>query len=1111
MPPFSRFKALRKSCYWLGGLLAGLQLLALLPVSDTAHSLAGYGPLHTAMETLAIAIAAMVFGISWATQRYRPDGRTLILGLGLLGVALLDMAHALSYAGMPDFITPNGTEKAIHFWLAGRTLAALTLLWAALWPPSRSGTASQAERRLGLLAVLLLVAGTCFVLLAHPDWVPPTFSPDEGLTRFKIRFEYGLVAAYLLAGLLFRLQLPRAPAPGLEQLALAACTMAMSEFCLTLYANAGDVYNLAGHAYKILAYCFLYRALFVATVRSPFEQLLAAEARQRATLAALPDLLFEVDRQGVCLAVHANEVAKLAAPADQVLGKRLEDVLPAEAAATCLMALAEAERHGITRGQRYSLALPAGALHFELAIAKQPGATAPEDRYLALARDITATVRHEQRMAFQTRLQAALLDLQQASSDAPQEGFLRRAMLHAEQLTGSTVAAIHLVQDDSDRCELAASTAASAEQPHLAHHCLQALRQRQPIVLNLGTAPMPSAGPARQVSLPLLEGSRVCMLLSVGNKPQDYDEQDMQTLQLLADTVWRRIHQRRQEALIHRLSEALEQSPHQVVICDTQARVQYVNRTFSEVSGYDAQEILGVNPRMLQSGLTPRATYQDMWRKLPQGLPWQGELINRRKNGQVYTESVSLYPIRDLSGQVTHYVAHKEDITQRRETEERIRALSNFDTLTGLPNKKAFDEQLAQAIEAAGVSRQRLSVVWLNLDSFKLINESLGHAAGDELLAQIATRLHASLGQRGTLARYSGDAFAAIVPKADQASVALLVQESLQRLQETISVQGRQVSISASAGIAVYPSDAKTASTLASAAEMAMYRVKQDGRNGLRFFAPEMQEHTQRSLELATGLKNAARNGELFLVYQPQCRLGNGVPGTGPMVGAEALLRWRHPKWGLVSPAEFIPIAEQSGAISAIDFWVLEQAARQIRAWDAAGMPPLVVAVNLSAAQFARQQLVEELLHIMRRVDVPPERIEVELTEAVALKNPELAETTIRRLHEVGFKVALDDFGTGYSSMSYLKRYAIDKLKIDQSFVKDLTAQHSDLAIVTAIIKMAHSLRMSTIAEGVETAEQAALLQACGCDEIQGYWYGRPLEPAAFEAFAKGPPVHSRT
>ena len=595
-----------------------------------------------------------------------------------------------------------------------------------------------------------------------------------------------------------------------------------------------------------------------------------------------------------------------------------------------------------------------------------------------------------------------------------------------------------------------------------------------------------------------MDGGRPRLLLGVAGKARDYHPRDAQALQTVADALWKHTAQRRQEAVIHRLSEALDQSPSPVVITDIDASIVYVNKAFSEVSGYGAQEVLGRNPRVLQSGLTPRTTYADMWTKLPRGLPWQGELINRRKNGQVYTENASLYPVRDVFGEVTHYVAHMEDITQRREAEERIRALSNYDTLTGLLNKKAFDEQLTQAIDRADASHERVSVLWFDLDNFKLVNETLGHAAGDELLLEMDNRLRACLAPHIPVARYSGDAFTAIVPLADQAAVALLAQDALAQLQTTLQIHGQAVSVSASAGIAVYPDDARTASTLASAAEVAMYRVKQDGRNGLRFFAPEMQAHTQRSLELAAGLKDAAHRGELFLVFQPQRTLGSGA-----LAGAEALLRWRHPRWGLVSPAEFIPIAEQSGSIVAIDFWVVEQVAQQLRAWDAAGLPPLVVAVNVSAAQFARPHFVEELVRILQRMDVSPQRIEVELTEAVALKNPEQAETTIRRLHEVGFRVALDDFGTGYSSMSYLKRYAIDKLKIDQSFVRELAHQASDQAIVTAIIKMAHSLRMATIAEGVETAEQAALLQACGCDEMQGYWYSRPLEPAAFAAFVR--------
>ena len=392
---------------------------------------------------------------------------------------------------------------------------------------------------------------------------------------------------------------------------------------------------------------------------------------------------------------------------------------------------------------------------------------------------------------------------------------------------------------------------------------------------------------------------------------------------------------------------------------------------------------------------------------------------------------------------------------------------------------------------------ERLTLLWFNLDQFKLINESMGHAAGDELLIEQANRLRRCLGAQIPLARYSSDVYVAIVPRLDQARVALLVQDALTQLQVPVRLQGHTLTSSASAGVAVFPDDAQTAGTLASAAEVAMYRAKQEGGNTLRFFAPEMQAHTRRSLQLASGLKQAAARGELFLVFQPQCALATSV-----LTGAEALLRWRHPQWGLVSPGEFIPIAEQSGSIVAIDLWVLEHAARQLREWDAQGLPPLVVAVNVSAAQFARPNFVPEVLATLERVGVAPQRIEIELTEAVALKHPEQAAHTIRKLHAAGFRVALDDFGTGYSSMSYLKRYAIDKLKIDQSFVRDLVEQGSDQAIVTAIIRMAQSLGLQTIAEGVETAEQAQLLRSYGCEEMQGYWYSRPLEPQAFAAFA---------
>jgi diguanylate cyclase (GGDEF)-like protein/PAS domain S-box-containing protein len=1088
----------RELACWLGILLLGLLLVLALPEPDAARGLASYLPLHTALEVLSIAVAAMVFSIAWVTQKYRANGRALVLGVGLLGVALLDLSHALSYLGMPDFITPSSAEKAINFWLAARAMAAAALLWVAFWPGGWSGGLAWRWRFLSLLCVGLVVAGVHYLLLWHPEVIPRTFVPGSGLTALKIQLEYGLMVAYIVAGLGFWFWGARDL--GRLYLALASIILAIGEYFFTLYVDVSDVYNLAGHLYKVIAYGFLYRGLFVETVRQPYLGLEMAEANQRATLETLPDLLFEMDRQGVCLQVHANDPSQMLATHQQFQGKSVTEVLPAEAAATCLAALKTAETQGVARGLRIGLALPDGLHYFELALARKAAPAGRMPTYVALSRDVTAAVLNEQRLMAKSLLSAALLDLQHHDGHEQESDFLRRGLAHAQRLSESPVVLLLFAKPDGQGVDLADGLVPQGLEPadYMAElPWPEVLRQRRAVV----SAPQGvQAGQGLQGSacLPVVDGGQVRMLLGVGNKSGGYGDQDVQTLQVLADTIWQRTTQRRQDAVIHRLSEALDQSPSPVMMTDTQARILYVNRAFSLVSGYRAEEVLGRNPRLLQSGKTPRATYDDMWSRLPKGQAWQGELINRRKNGQVYTESASLYPIRDVFGQVTHYVAHKEDISLRRESEARIRALSNFDALTGLSNKKSFEGLLAEAMERGMAQHERVSLLWFNLDQFKLINESLGHAAGDELLVEQANRLRRQLGAHIALGRYSSDVFVAIVPRKNQAAVALMVQEALAVLQTPVHIDGHALTVSASVGVAVFPDDAKTPGALASSAEVAMYRAKQDGGNTLRFFAPEMQAHTHRSLALASGLQQAAARGEFFLVFQPQCALGTGV-----LTGAEALLRWNHPEWGLVSPAEFIPIAEQSGAIVPIDLWVLEQAARQLRAWDAQGIPQLVVSVNVSAAQFGRPQFVEAVQATLQRVGVAPQRIEMELTEAVALKQPEQAEITIRKLHAVGIRVALDDFGTGYSSMSYLKRYALDKLKIDQSFVRDLVDEDSDRAIVTAIIRMAQSLGLRTIAEGVETAGQAALLHAYGCDEMQGYWYSRPLDPRVFAEFAQ--------
>ena len=1118
----ARIPNFRVFVLWLIVMLAGVVILQALPEPDASRALLHYVPLHTSMEMVAVAVSAMIFGISWATQKYQPDGRVLALGVGFLGVALLDWTHALSNSGMPDFITHNDTEKSINFWLMARLCAALTFLLVAFWPTRLANQIGYQSRYWSLFLTALLVLSAHFVLLYFQESIPRTYTPGIGLTDLKIYAEYFLIALYITAGIGFLVHAKDLLKTSNVLLALASFTMAMSEFFFTLYANVADLYNVAGHVYKIIAYGFLYRGLFLVTVQRPFEALQKSEAHYLATLDALPDLLFEVDRQGVYYSIHASKTEKLAAPPDNIIGRRIEEMLPPEAARICIEAIHEADLNGTSHGHRIQLDVPLGQRYFELSIAKKAGQSGEKDLFLVLSRDITSTVESESKVFFEARLNATLLDLQERAEFEQNESFIRHSLALMQKLFKSPVALIYQVHDDQKGLSLLGRSEetvnnqgqASGDMPanvssiavSESGRWTDALLEHQPVVMDdqlsdadLRGLPSRLADVNRLISLPVMEADQVKLLIVLANMPKSYDEEELKGLQLFAATLWSMLKQNSKNLTINLLTEALEQSPHSVVITDTSAKIQYVNRAFCEISGYSLQEVIGENPRILQSGETPSSRYQELWAKLKDSESWQGEFTNRKKNGGFYDELVAIYPIKDRFGELTHYVAHKVDVTETKAAERRIRDLSDFDPLTGLLNKKSFYEKLSEAIVRADQRRELLTLLWFNLDNFKVINESLGHDAGDELLVEIASRLRESLGSSLTVARHSGDTFVAIIPKEKQSVVALIAADILSKLRAPVKILSQSVSVGASVGIAVFPEDAKTSGTLASAAEIAMYRAKDEGRNSLRFFASEMQQSTQRSLDLAVSLSGAHERGELYLVYQPQ----RSLP-SGRTEGAEALLRWQHPKWGPVAPSEFIPIAEQTGLIVPIGQWVLEQVARQLHQWQAEGMPELLIAVNVSAVQFVRPGFVPELIKTMSKASVPTRCIEIEITEAVALKNSEQAIAIIDQLHEAGFRIALDDFGTGYSSLSYLRRYAIDKLKIDQSFVNELSSNEADQAIVLAIINMAKGLGMTTIAEGVETAEQASLLQALGCDALQGYWLSRPIPAPEFANMLQG-------
>ncbi|WP_341892101.1 EAL domain-containing protein [Variovorax sp. YR752] len=670
---------------------------------------------HTVAELVAVAVALLVFALCWHTDAGDRSGNALVIGCGFLAVGLIDIAHLLSYRGMPDFVTPAHTEKAINFWLVARLIAALTLLAVAWrdWPPLRTRRA-----RYGLLAAaLLLPALVVWLQLGHPALWPRTFEDDRGLTAFKIGAEYGLIALMGVAAIGFQRRVAGGRRYDALDLRTAALITILGELCFTLYSNVNDVFQLLGHAYKIVAYLYIYRAVFVVGVREPYERL-------------------------------------------------------------------------------------------------------------------------------------------------------------------------------------------------------------------------------------------------------------------------------------------------------------------------------------------------------------------------------------------------RVEIGERRDAERRVEFLAFHDPLTELPNRVLARDRVERAIAAAHRRGGIAALLYLDLDHFKNVNDSLGHAAGDRLLKTVAARLRSTLRETDSICRQGGDEFLVVLGElADGAALKPVIDKLMGALVQPIHIDGQDIATTASIGIAQYPGDGGDFDTLLQKADTALYRAKDGGRNTFRFFDESMNAEAIERLQLRNGLRLALERGEFVLHYQPQVDLK-----SGRMIGVEALLRWQRPGEGLLPPARFIAQAEESGLIVPIGDWVIGEACRQAVAWQREGLPPITVAVNLSALQFARGDIEQVVERSLRDSGLRPECLELELTESILLSNTEQVLAAVQRLKGLGVRLSIDDFGTGYSSLSYLKRFAVDKLKIDRSFVADLLTDADDSAIVQAIVQMAHGLSLITIAEGVEDAAVARRLVELGCEEAQGYHFARPLPADALAGYLRRAP-----
>jgi len=563
----------------------------------------------------------------------------------------------------------------------------------------------------------------------------------------------------------------------------------------------------------------------------------------------------------------------------------------------------------------------------------------------------------------------------------------------------------------------------------------------------------------------------------------------------LSGTVLDITDRKQMEDALRQSAAVFENTTEGVMITDSSGRTVSVNTAFTEITGYSEADVIGKTATILKSGRHDEQFYAAMWDRIKETGSWQGEVWNRRKDGDIYPEWLNISVVKDVQGNTSNYVGVFSDISNIKKTEQKLKHLAHHDPLTGLPNRLLLNAQMEHSLARARRNNGLVAILFLDLDHFKNINDTLGHPVGDLLLQEVAQRLTACMREEDTVTRLGGDEFTIVLEELHDPRFASTVgQKIIAALAEKFLLQGHEVFVTCSIGISIFPNDGNDITTLFKNADSALYRAKEQGRNNYQYYTEELTTRAMERMAMESNLRHALERNELMVYYQPQADLFNGK-----IIGMEALLRWRHPEIGLITPDTFIPLAEETGLIIPIGEWVLRTVCSRLKTWMDNGLPKLRVAVNLSSRQFNQDNLAETVAEILYDTGLEPQYLELELTERIVMEDAESSVRKLGELKKLGIQFSIDDFGTGYSSLSYLKRFPIDRIKIDQSFVRNITTDSEDAAISQAIISMSHGMNLKTIAEGVETFEQQEFLRTRQCDEIQGFYFSHPLPEMEME------------